>query len=64
MKYQIKQENFKKGVVRIMEKKIFGYEYNKQYEYENGFYLVSPLSRISKLITHWELYKRIINIPG
>ena len=47
-----------------MKKEIFGFEYDKKYEYENGFYLTSQLSRVSKLITHWELYKKIVNIPG
>jgi len=47
-----------------MKKKIFGYEYDKKYDYENGFYLTSSISRTAKLITHWELYKKIIKIPG
>lgn len=47
-----------------MKKKIFGYEYDKKHDYENGFYLTSSISRTAKLITHWELYKKIIKIPG
>ena len=36
----------------------------KSFEYENGFYLTTPLSRIGKLLAHYELYKKIIDIPG
>ena len=34
------------------------------FEYENGFYLTCDPSRIGKLIAHYELYKKIIQIPG
>lgn len=34
------------------------------FDYENGFYLTSQLSRMSKLLAHYELYKKIIQLPG
>jgi len=43
---------------------IFGFDFNKQFEYENGFYLTSESSRIAKSISHFELYKKIMNLPG
>lgn len=32
--------------------------------YENGFYLTSKISRISNIFSHYEIYKRIVNLPG
>lgn len=32
--------------------------------YENAFYLTSNQNRIAKLLVHYELFKKIINIPG
>jgi hypothetical protein len=37
---------------------------NKKFEYENNFYLSSDVSRIGKLIAHYELYKRINHLKG
>ena len=34
------------------------------WDYENGFYWFSSKSRLNKLISHYELYKEIIGIPG
>jgi hypothetical protein len=34
------------------------------FEYENLFYHTSDPSRLAKLIAHYELYKKIINLPG
>tara|TARA_B100000795_G_scaffold270028_1_gene262013 strand:- start:11988 stop:12650 length:663 start_codon:yes stop_codon:yes gene_type:complete len=34
------------------------------WEAENIFYLKSDFSRLSKFIYHYEIYKKIINIPG
>jgi len=31
---------------------------------ENVFYLAAPLSRLGKLLAHFELYKTITNLPG
>ncbi len=36
----------------------------KSFDHENGFYLTSPVSRIGKLLAHYELYKKIIGLPG
>lgn len=43
---------------------IFGFDFRKPFEYENGFYLTSTASRIAKSIVHYELYKRIVGLPG
>jgi Macrocin-O-methyltransferase (TylF). len=40
------------------------YDFDKAFEYENGFYLTSQTKRIGKLLSHYELYKKIIDIPG
>lgn len=40
------------------------FETDKMFEYENGFYATSTESRFGKLLAHYELYKRIINLPG
>jgi len=42
----------------------FGYDTEKDFEYENGFYLTSQPSRIAKLVTHYELYRMIADLPG
>lgn len=34
------------------------------WEAENTFFLQSPPSRLGKLIAHYELYKRILSVPG
>jgi hypothetical protein len=41
-------------------------ELNKKdvWDYENGFYWFSSKSRLNKLISHYELYKKITGIPG
>lgn len=41
-----------------------GFELNKQWEYENGYYLTTHSSRIGKLLAHYELFKLITNLPG
>lgn len=35
-----------------------------KWDYENGFYLTSPVQRIAKLCAHFELYKSISGLPG
>ena len=40
------------------------YDETKAMDYENGFYLTSDISRMGNIIAHYELYKRIINLPG
>jgi len=47
-----------------MKKDIFGYAIDKQWHYENGFYLTSHITRLSKLLSQYELYKSILNLPG
>jgi len=47
-----------------MTKEIFTYSYDKAWDYENGYYLTSHPTRLAKSIAHWELYKRIVNLPG
>lgn len=32
--------------------------------YENGFYLTSSVVRMSNILSHYELYKKIIDLPG
>ena len=40
------------------------YDETKAFGYENGFYLTSQISRMSNIISHYELYKRIVELPG
>lgn len=40
------------------------FDTEKMFEYENGFYLTSNNSRISKFLIHYELYKKIVNLHG
>lgn len=47
-----------------MDRTLFGYHTQEQWNYENGFYLTSHITRLGKLIAHYELYKSIINLPG
>jgi len=43
---------------------LFGFDTDRAFEYENGFYLTSQPQRLGKLLAHYELYKRIIGLPG
>ncbi|MGK7940840.1 MAG: TylF/MycF/NovP-related O-methyltransferase [Crocosphaera sp.] len=47
-----------------MGKTLFGFDVEQQWDYENGFYLTSHLTRIPKMLAHYELYKSIVNLPG
>lgn len=40
------------------------YDETNAIDYENGFYLTSSVLRLGNIMAHYELYKRIINIPG
>ena len=40
------------------------FDKEKMYEYETGFSLTANSERYGKLLTHYELYKKIISIPG
>ncbi len=44
--------------------KLFNYETEKNWDYENGFYLTSDTTRVSKVLAHYELYKLITGLPG
>lgn len=44
--------------------KIFGYDTENAFDYENGFYLTSAQHRMQKMIAHYEIYKKIIGLPG
>jgi len=39
-------------------------DFKKSFEYENNFYLSCDISRITKFIAHYELYKMIIGLSG
>lgn len=39
-------------------------DFEKAFEYENNFYLSSNITRISKLLAHYELFKMTKDIPG
>lgn len=39
-------------------------ESKKVWEYENGFYWFSHPSRLGKMLAHYELYRRIVGLPG
>lgn len=40
------------------------FDENKAFEYENGFYLTSEPYRMGNILAHYELYKKILDIPG
>lgn len=42
------------------------YKYNKDqaFDYENGFILTSDVYRMGNILAHYELYKKIIDLPG
>lgn len=43
---------------------LFDFDTDKEWDYENGFYLTSDIRRIPKLLAHYELYKMITDLPG
>lgn len=40
------------------------YDPKKAFEYENGFILTSQPFRIGNILAHYELYKKIVHLPG
>ena len=44
--------------------KIAKYDTEKAFDYENGFYLTSKPYRMGNMLAHYELYKKIVNLPG
>ncbi|MBA3893529.1 MAG: class I SAM-dependent methyltransferase [Gemmatimonadales bacterium] len=45
-------------------KTLFGFDVEQQWDYENAFYLTSHVTRLGKMLAHYELYKSIVNLPG
>lgn len=43
---------------------IFNFDENNAFEYENGFMLTSETYRLGNILSHFELYKMIIDKPG
>jgi hypothetical protein len=41
-------------------KKIFGYDTEKRWDYENGFYITSEPQRTAKLLAHYAIYKKYL----
>lgn len=39
-------------------------EFNRSFDYENGFYLSCDSSRIAKFLAHYELFKMVQEVPG
>lgn len=40
------------------------YQKKDAYEYENGFILTSAIYRMGNFLSHYELYKKILDVPG
>jgi hypothetical protein len=61
MEYLIKNKEFnmRNNILKFSDENI-----NKKWDYENGFYLTSDISRLGKQIAHYEIYKQIVGIPG
>ena len=36
----------------------------KMYDYETNYHLTLDVSRLGKLIAHYEIYKKVMNVPG
>jgi hypothetical protein len=47
-----------------MGKNFLGFDTDKCWDYENGFYLTSHVTRLAKLLAQYELYKTIVGLPG
>lgn len=43
---------------------IFKYDEKNAFDYENGFILTCENYRLGNMISHYELYKKIIHLPG
>jgi len=39
-------------------------DFTKQFEYENNFYLTAPANRISKFVTHLDLFRKVSGLAG
>jgi len=40
------------------------YDLGKKFEYENGFYATAGVNRLSKFVTHLDLYRRVTELRG
>lgn len=47
-----------------MNQKPFGFDLDDFWRYENGFFLTAPTARLGKVLAHYELYKKIVALPG
>lgn len=47
-----------------MSQSFLGFDTDKCWDYENGFYLTSHVTRLSKMLAQYELYKTIVALPG
>jgi hypothetical protein len=47
-----------------MNKRFLGFDTDKSWDYENGFYLTSQITRLAKALAQYELYKTIVGLPG
>lgn len=43
---------------------LFGYDAEKSFKYEEGFYLTSNIDRMGKMLAHFQLYEMIKELPG
>lgn len=39
-------------------------DFNRAFDYENGFYLSCDITRISKILANYELFKMVLDVPG
>jgi len=39
-------------------------DFSQSFEYEKDFYLSCDITRISKILAHYELYKKTVSLPG
>lgn len=39
-------------------------DFKKAFDYENNFYLSSDINRTGKILAHYELFKKVLEIPG
>lgn len=44
--------------------KLNGFDTEKAFKYENGYYATATEARFGKFLAHYELYKKVINLPG
>lgn len=47
-----------------MNEMINRFDESKAFDYENGFYLTTSVNRMGNILAHYELYKKIIDLPG